>query len=381
MIDVAIAGAGPVGATLALALAGGDLDVVVVDAREAGKPAHDRTLGLSHGTRLVFERVGAWTRLAATPGAVTPITAIDVSQARGFGSVRLDAADHALPALGYVVSYRALQQVLDEALAHARIPVTFGSAVQRVDATQAHGVLEIDATRVLEARLAVVADGAATSIDGIARRHHDYRQVAIVTKVTIDHPQHGVAYERFTPEGPVALMPERDHYAVIWTCRPLDADRLLALPDADFIAALATHFGARVRRFTSVAERRGFPLALDVARNTTLPHLVVVGNAAQALHPIAAQGFNLGLRDAYDLARTIVETPRADIGSPAMLERYRKRRAIDRGAGIAFTHGLVQLFGNDWPWLRIPRGVGMMLLDTLPIAKRAFGRAMLFGAR
>ena len=381
MIDVAIAGAGPVGATLALSLAGSDLDVTVAEAREAGKSPHDRTLGLSHGTRLVFERVGAWTPLAATPGAVTPITAIDVSQARGFGSVRLDAADHALPALGYVVSYLALQRVLDDALARAGVAVTYGSAVRGVDAAPARGALVIDATRVIEARLAVVADGAATSIDGIARRRHDYRQVAIVTQVTIDHPHCGVAYERFTPEGPVALMPERDHYAVIWTCRPIDADRLLGLPDADFLAALATHFGPRVRRFTSVAARRGFPLALDVARNTTLPHLVAVGNAAQALHPIAAQGFNLGLRDAFDLARTIVETPRAEIGSSAMLERYRKRRAIDRGAGIAFTHGLVQLFGNDWPWLRIPRGVGMMLLDTLPIAKRAFGRAMLFGAR
>jgi len=381
VIDVAIAGAGPVGATLALSLARADLDVTVVEAREAGKPAHDRTLGLSHGTRLVFERVGAWTPLAATPGAVTPIAAIDVSQARGFGSVRLDAAEHALPALGYVVSYRALQQVLDDALSRSRVRVTFGNPVRRVGFTPAHGTLEIDATRVVEARLAVVADGAATSIDGIARRRHDYRQVAIVTQVSIDHPHHGVAYERFTPQGPVALMPERDHYAVIWTCRRLDADRLLALPDAEFLAALAAHFGPRVRRFTGVAARRAFPLVLDVARNTTLPHFAVIGSAAQALHPIAAQGFNLGLRDAYDLARTIVETPRADLGSPAMLERYRKRRAIDRGAGIAFTHGLVQLFGNDWPWLRIPRGLGMMMLDTLPVAKRAFGRAMLFGAR
>lgn len=379
MIDVAIAGAGPVGATLALSLAGSDLDVMVVEAREAGKPAHDRSLGLSHGTRLVFERVGAWTLLAATPGAVTPITAIDVSQARGFGSVRLDATDHALPALGYVVSYRALQRVLDDALARAHVDVAFGRAVQRVDATQARGALAIDATRVVEARLAVVADGAATAIDGIARRRHDYRQVAIVTQVTIDHPHDGVAYERFTPEGPVALMPEGDHYAVIWTCRPLDADRLLGLPDDEFLAALATHFGPRVRRFTSVAARRGFSLALDVARNTTLPHLVVIGNAAQALHPIAAQGFNLGLRDAFELGRIIVDSPREAVGSAAMLARYSEVRARDRRTGIAFTHGLVRLFGNDAPWLRVPRGVGMMLLDAMPFAKRTFARTMLYG--
>jgi 2-octaprenyl-6-methoxyphenol hydroxylase len=381
VIDVAIAGAGPVGATLALSLAGGDLDVHVFDARDAGKPARDRTLALSHGARLVFERLGAWTPLAANPGAVTPITAIDVSQARGFGSVRLDAAEHALPALGYVVSYRVLQSVLDEALARARVPVEFRTGVRHVDSTAERVAFAIDAAGTIEARLGVVADGAATSIDGIARSHHDYRQVAIVAEVSIDHPHGGLAYERFTADGPVALLPERDHYALVWTCRPHDADRLLALPDAEFLAALAGHFGPRVRSFTGVAARRAYPLALDVARNTTLPHVVVIGNAAQALHPVAGQGFNLGLRDAYDLARTIVETPRAGLGAKAMLARYRERRAVDRGAGIALTHGLVQLFGNDWPWLRMPRGLGMMLLDTLPGAKRAFGRAMLFGLR
>jgi 2-octaprenyl-6-methoxyphenol hydroxylase len=381
VIDVAIAGAGPVGATLALSLAGGDLDLRVVDAREAGRPARDRTLALSHGARLVFERLGAWTPLAATPGAVTPITAIDVSQARGFGSVRLDAAEQGLPALGYVVSYRVLQQVLDDALVRAGIPVEFGAEVRGVSGAADEAVLELAAGRTIDARLGVVADGAATDVDGIARRRHDYGQVAIVAEVALDRPHDGVAYERFTAEGPVALLPERDHYALVWTSRPLDADRLLALGEAEFLDALAAHFGPRVRRFMRVGARRAFPLALDVARNTTLPHLVVVGNAAQALHPVAGQGFNLGLRDAYDLARTILETPRDALGAPAMLARYRRRRAVDRGAGIAFTHGLVQLFGNDWPWLRVPRGLGMMLLDALPPAKRAFGRAMLFGLR
>ncbi|HXT04875.1 MAG TPA: FAD-dependent monooxygenase, partial [Casimicrobiaceae bacterium] len=116
-------------------------------------------------------------------------------------------------------------------------------------------------------------------------------------------------------------------------------------------------------------------------RNTTAERIAVIGNAAQALHPIAGQGFNLGLRDAYDLARTIIDSPRDAVGSAPMLERYRQSRSRDRRAGIAITHGLVQLFGNDWPWLRVPRGIGMMLLDTVPLAKRAFGRAMLFGMR
>ena len=381
--DVAIVGAGPVGATLALALRASDLDVVVADARAAGETVRaDRTLALSHGARLVFERLGVWTPLAATSGAITPIVAIDVSQARGFGAVRLTAAEQGLPALGYVVSYRALQGVLDEALARSGIDVRFGTSVDAVSGSADAAQIDVAAPgEALRARLAVVADGAASSVPGIARRRHDYRQVAIVATVALDHAHGGVAYERFTAEGPVALLPERDHYALVWTREPGEAAASIALPEPAFLAALAAHFGSRVRGFTGVGDRRSFPLALEVARNTTAQRVAVVGNAAQALHPIAGQGFNLGVRDAYDLARTIVDAPREAIGSDAMLARYRARRALDRRAGIAFTHGLVQLFGNDRPWLRVPRGAGMMLLDAMPFAKRVFGRAMLFGMR
>ena len=379
--DVAIAGAGPVGATLALFLADAEVDLAIVDARHEGDAARDRALALSHGARLIFERIGIWTALAAQAGAVTPIARIDVSQAGGFGGVRLDAAEQGVPALGYVVSYRALSRVLDDALKHAGIAVGFGTRVRGVAAAGDAAAFELEEGPPLRARLGVVADGAGTPIASIARRRHDYAQCAVVGEVWLDHEHGGVAHERFTAEGPVALLPERDHYALVWTCRPDEAARLLHLPEEAFLRELSGHFGARVRRFMRVAERRSFPLALDVARSPTRPHLVVIGNAAQALHPIAGQGFNLGLRDAYDLARTIVDTPRAELGEAAMLARYRRRRALDRRAGIAFTHGLVQLFGNDLPWLRVPRGLGMMALDTLPFAKRAFARAMLYGLR
>ncbi len=384
MHDVAIVGAGPVGATLALALADANLDIVIVDARPAGETTRaDRTLALSHGARLILERLGVWTPLAATNGAVTPIVTIDVSQARGFGALQLTAAEHGLPALGYVVSYRALQRLLDETLMRAGLRVRFGVSVRAVTGSRDAATIDLGEqpdAQVL-ARLAVVADGAASSVPGIARRRHDYGQVAIVAKISLDRPHHGIAYERFTTDGPVALLPERDHYALVWTRKPADAPHTLALSESAFLAALAAHFGSRVRGFTHASERRSFPLTLEIARNTTAERIAVIGNAAQALHPIAGQGFNLGLRDAYDLARTIVDVPREALGSPAMLERYRDRRTLDRRAGIAFTHGLVQLFGSDRSWLRVPRGVGIMLLDTVPFAKRAFGRAMLFGMR
>jgi 2-octaprenyl-6-methoxyphenol hydroxylase len=290
-----------------------------------------------------------------------------------------------VPALGYVVSYRALSQVLDAALQRAGIDVRFGASVRAIEPGQDSAALRLDeAPNVpteapLRARLAVVADGAASSVPGVNRRRHDYGQVAVVATVALDHPHRGVAYERFTRDGPIALLPQRDGYALVWTRAPADAPALLALRDDAFLAALSAHFGSRVRGFTHVSERRAFPLALEVAETITAPRTAVIGNAAQALHPIAGQGFNLGLRDAFELAQTIVGSPREAIGSPAMLARYGHRRARDRRAGIAFTHGLVRLFGNDLPWLRVPRGVGMMLLDAMPFAKRAFARTMLYG--
>jgi 2-octaprenyl-6-methoxyphenol hydroxylase len=382
--DVVIVGAGPVGATLALALRDADLDIVVVDGRPAGGTTRaDRSLALSHGARLILERLGVWTPLAAVPGAATPIVTIDISQARGFGAVRLEASELGLPALGYVVSYRALQQSLDGALRRCRIDVRFGAAAQAVTGAREAASIEIAgrADDPLLARLAVVADGAASSVRGVERRHHDYGQVAIVANLELDRPHGGVAFERFTRDGPVALLPERDHYALVWTQAPDAAARTLEMTEAAFVDALASHFGSRVRGFARASERRSFPLALDVARNTTTERVAVIGNAAQALHPIAGQGFNLGLRDAFELAAIIIATPRSDLGGAAMLARYRARRASDRRAGIAFTHGLVHLFGNDQPWLRVPRGVAMMMLDALPVAKRTFTRAMLFGMR
>jgi 2-octaprenyl-6-methoxyphenol hydroxylase len=286
-----------------------------------------------------------------------------------------------VPALGYVVSYRALQHALDDALAGAGIDVRFGAAADAIDGTPLAATIAVgaDPEATLKARLAIVADGAASSVRGVERHRRDYGQVAVVAIVGLDHAHCGVAYERFTPHGPVALLPEGDHYALVWTQSPEAARETLALTDPAFVEALAAHFGNRVRGFTSVGERRSFPLALEVARNTTADRVAVIGNAAQALHPIAGQGFNLGLRDAFELASIIIGTPRGDIGGLRMLARYRAARAGDRRAGIAFTHGLVHLFGNDRAWLRGPRGVGMMLLDALPIAKRTFTRAMLFG--
>ena len=386
MHDVVIVGAGPVGGALALALAETELDVVALDARGAGATLRgDRSLALSHGARLIFERLGVWPRLSSVPGAVTPIVEIDISQAGGFGVTRLTADEQGVPALGYVVSYRALQSAIDDALARTRIVLRFGAAASAVDATPARAQITVDGTppETLLTRLAVVADGTGTTVSGIAREKRDYGQVALIAKVRMERPHRGIAFERFTPDGPMALLPEGGdqsaHYGLVWTMTPAKAESMLALPDEQFLAAVAQHFGTRVRGFAQVAERRTFPLRLEFARPMTATRSAVIGNAAQALHPIAGQGFNLGVRDAWELGQAIIRTPRDTLGDASMLAAFAARRRADRYAGIAFTHGLTQLFAADAALVRWPRGLALTFLDAVPPLKKAFTRAMLFG--
>jgi 2-octaprenyl-6-methoxyphenol hydroxylase len=226
-----------------------------------------------------------------------------------------------------------------------------------------------------------VADGTGATVAGIGRTRREYGQAAVVARLWRAAPHAGIAYERFTPDGPIALLPEAGRYGLVWTMTPQRAEALCAQDDAAFLAALAPHFSARIGSFTKVADRRAFPLALEIAGSTVGARCVVLGNAAQTLHPVAGQGFNLGLRDAFGLAQAVLDAPRERIGERAMLEAYARRRRPDRWAGIAVTHGLVRLFGNDLPFLSWPRGLALTLLDTLTPAKRAFTRAMLFGLR
>lgn len=393
--DLIIVGTGPVGATLALALAEGGLDVVTLDARAEGAIGRgDRSLALSHGARLILERAGVWGAVAAERDAVTPITAIDISQHGGFGHLRLDAVEQELPALGYVVSYRALQAALDAALVRAGVDVLYGTTVAGVRATPSYAA--IDAMRAgapieLTTRLVAIADGSGDNAGQIRRRRHDYGHVALIGKLWRREPHRGVAFERFTPQGPIALLPEGDHYGLVWTTTPEQSESLLALPDEEFLAALERRLGSGgVRTMLSrahpnplerIADRRAFPLRLDFAERVVGQRIALLGNAAQALHPVAGQGFNLGMRDAYELAQELLATTRDAIGSRDRLAAYARRRLRDRVAGIAFTHGLLGVFGRDAALLRWPRGLALTMLDSLPEVKRAFTRAMSFGMR
>ena len=316
-------------------------------------------------------------------GAVTTIVRIDISQVGGFGQVVLTADEQGIPALGYAVSYRALQAALDVALARERVAVRYGTRATSVGGTPAFAAVAIDGadSQPLLARIAAVADGGGAFVGNATRRRYEYGQVALVATVTRNIPHAGIAYERFAPEGPIALFPEGNDYGLVWTATPERAQSLLAMDEATFVADLGRQLGKRVAGLTGVSRRRTFPLVLEFSRVPASARCVALGNAAQTLHPVAAQGFNIGLRDAWVLAEIIRDTRREDLGGRAMLARYVGDRRRDRLAGIALTHGLVQLFGSDASFLRWPRGLALTLLDVVPAAKRAFTGAMMFGLR
>ncbi len=374
--DILIVGAGPVGAVCALALAQGEIFPLLLEARAADRRVSDtRTLALSHGSRLILERLGVWQRLAGA----TPITAIDVSQKGGFGHARLSAAEEGVPALGYVLGYDELTQALDDALQAVGLAVRHDAAVKSALPGRAYATLKLHDGDLLTTRLAVIADGG-RSLQGEPRISKDYGQVALVGRVSTDRPHGGLAYERFTPQGPAALLPRGDSYALVCVASPAEAERLLTLDDGAFLAALRAHFGGRAGRFLAIAERGRFPLRLAWQGSRAGERLVRIGNAAQTLHPVAGQGFNLGLRDAWELAQAILDAP-TDPGAAATLARYAASRQRDTLPGMGFTDALVEIFSRDWTPLRRARGLGLFALQAVPPLKHFVARRMMFGAR
>lgn len=381
--DVLIVGGGPVGATLALALAqGGYGAVTVLEAQSDVSAADGRILALSEGSRLILEAIGIWHRLPEP----TPITRIHVSERQALGRAWLTARQAQLPALGYVVDYAALRRALHEALTGAGLTYRTGARVEAIrPAAEAAGVewTQDGRPHQARARLLAVADGGRLldGLPGVARSRRDYGQWAVVCQVGTERPHGNVAYERFTAQGPLALLPYRDHYGLVWTASPDEARAMLAWDDAAFLARLGGHFGERQGRFLWAGPRSAFPLGLARTRPRVLARTVIAGNAAQTLHPVAGQGFNLGLRDAWELSRHILATPAEGLGTPSWLAAYEAGRRLDTAGGILFTDALVRLFSNDVPGLRTARAAALSLLDVLPPVKDFVVRRMVFGAR
>ena len=335
-------------------------------------------LALSHGSRQTFEWLGVWPKIASS---ATPIDIIHVSQQGGFGRTRITAREQGVPALGYVAAAASIAAALDDALDAAGIAYRDNARIEAVNASAEQAWLRSADGAQSAARLVVYAEGAIGGArDDAGTETRDYSQHAVICNVTVATPHQHVAYERFTPQGPVALLPfgAPCDFALVYTCPPADAAKFAALPDAEFLAALQTHFGSRMR-FTAATTRHVFPLGLRYRKSPVGTRSVWLGNAAQTLHPVAGQGFNLALRDIRALAHTLADSD--DPGAPELLARYAAARRLDRNGVIGFTDTVVRLFSNDTPLLREGRGAALLTLDLLPPLRGFVARRMMYGAR
>jgi 2-octaprenyl-6-methoxyphenol hydroxylase len=384
--DIAIVGGGMVGASLAVALAPLGLKVALIEEVPHGNIAHpsfdERTTALSNGSRRILEALGVWSGVSSL---ATPIRKIHVSDQGRFGFARIDAAEQGLTAMGYVVPNRALGTALWSRLrAHANVHVHCPAQVSRIEGG-AHAVTleiaQVGSSVRLDAKLVVAADGVQSAVRnafGVEAESRDYEQTAVITTVLPQRFHDHVAYERFTGSGPLALLPLEDgRCTLVLTLNRATAEAAMAWSDDEFLAEVQRRFGFRLGRFLKVGRRVPYPLSLSRAERTSAERCVIVGNAAQGLHPVAGMGFNLGLRDVASLAELIAERrrePRFDAGAAGLRAEYDAWRAADRAGVIAFTDGLVRMFASPSSVVRRLRNVGLLAFDLLPPAKAALSR-------
>lgn len=398
--DIAVVGGGLAGASLALAVAEVGLSVTLVEAAPFAVPddpaARQRTTALSYGTRVLFERLGLWSSMEAS---AAPIERLHVSQRATFGRVEVAADEYNVPALGYVVAnmamIKALKARIEESTAISLLAPTTFETLETIDGgvrlTLDHG--DTGQTRqqeMLTARLVVGADGAKSAVRGalgLGARHGDYHQRALISTVEPAKPHGGTAFERFTPDGPIALLPRSDiDCALVWTLPPDRARELEATETADFEAALADQFGGRLGALRLTGPRGSYPLARVLCDSAVAPRGVLIGNAGHALHPAAAQGFNLAVRDALSLAATLAEHKHLkgaafDPGESDMLAAWADARRPDQRRIANFTDAIVRIFSNRLPGLGTLRGAALFGLSLAPtirhdIARRSMGLAL-----
>jgi 2-octaprenyl-6-methoxyphenol hydroxylase len=394
--DVLIIGGGMVGSSLVCALASAGLpasarvllvEASAIHARSAAQqPGYDaRSTVLSAGTVACFQQLRLWQDCSAF---AEPIRDIHVSDQGRFGSVRLHSDDEGVSALGHVVENAALGRALNSALlAHQAIEICAPAKVQQLRPVPQGMQLQLQTERGLHeisAALVVLAEGGRSGLCtqlGIHIDQQPYEQTAVIANVSFAQPHQGVAYERFTPNGPLALLPLADlagehRAALVWTQPASAAGEVLALTDAEFLQRLHADFGDRVGAFTRVGKRASFPLTLQVAQEQIRPALVLLGNVAHTLHPVAGQGFNLALRDSMLLAENILQSLRsgADPGAFTRLQAYLERARGDQQLTISFSDYMTRLFSSSSTPLVWARRFGMASIDLLPPLKHALSR-------
>ncbi|HTD05749.1 FAD-dependent monooxygenase [Undibacterium sp.] len=381
--DVAICGAGPVGQALALLLVKRGMDgkrIALIDAKSIDQAMQDaRSIALSFGSKQLLASAGAW------PVTATEIRQIHVSRRGHFGRTLIDCQEYDLPALGYVARYGQLVAPLHAALQHTSVAVKRPLQVAAINETKDRVTLNLADTTTITAGIVVQAEGGTFNDQAEKSRRHDYGQTAVISHITASVPLPQRAFERFTEQGPLALLPQEDGYALVWCVRPEYAEQLLALSDAAFKHALQCAFGDRLGQILSASKRFAYPLGLNAQPHATA-RTVTIGNAAQTLHPVAGQGLNLGLRDAAVLARLLAEGPLPPLTTEAaagLLQQFLKQRASDRSSTIRLTDGMARVFAGsaDGSLPQALLGAGLGALDLIKPAKKMLAEQMMFGWR
>ena len=382
--DLLIAGGGLAGNCLALALKDTGLRIAIVEAntREQlfNSPAGDRALALAAGTIMMLEALGIWQGISH---AATAIKQIHISDRGHFGKTRLSAQKEQVEALGYVITARDIETHVANRVAEAGIELISPFRVAGLmsgDKEVCVSLKQGDESLNVSAKLLVGADGGLSSVRkllDIAQHMTEYGQTALVTTVKSTLPNKNTAFERFTASGPLALLPvAKNQCAVVWTRTNDDAEALMLGSDADFLAELQQCFGFKLGELSLTAPRRAFPLSLIRAEKMVAGRAVIIGNAAHQLHPVAGQGFNLGLRDVVNLAEMLIKQHKQnqDIGAAGFLKEYAVSRKKDHDRTIGFTDVVVKIFSNEWLALAAARNVGLALLDHIPAAKTLLTR-------
>ena len=389
-VDIAIIGGGLVGASLAMALQGEAKQrgwrICLIEPFTPGnayQPSYDaRSTALSFGSQQIYQRLGLWQQIS--PRA-EPIKQIHVSDRGRFAAARLSAEEEGVPALGYVVENAWLGECLWQALDPDVVSWRSPAHVTRMQALAQGYQLTLDDGSEIECSLAILAEGGRSCLReqlGIAVSSMPYGQSALIANVSPQDAHNGLAFERFTEEGPMAMLPLADNRcALVWTRVTPEAERLMQLDDAAFLGELQQAFGYRLGSLRQVGTRHLYSLALTAAQEQVREHLVVLGNAAHSLHPIAGQGFNLSLRDTWGLAEALLQST-APLGDLATLQRYLSSQQSDQQLTVGFSDQVTRLFSTGQPLLAAGRNLGLLGLDLLPPAKRWFARqAMGLGTR
>ena len=394
--DIVIVGGGLAGASLALALDGSPYRVAVIEAFEfdsSAQPSYDeRTIALTYSAKHIFSQLGVWNDVVEKEACA--LNSIHISNKGHFGKTRLTNSDAGTEALGYVIPTRALGQVLMEKLANtASVDFFCPYEAQDIEVEEQHATITLrkrDAkrSRKLFAKLVVIADGGRSNVLntlGFTRETKDYPQSALLSVVKTNRPHQHKAYERFVENGPLALLPMNDQrFAVVWTLAADELANLSSMSDDNYLKHLQKTFGTHAGLFTEPTPRKTYPLSKSSLTTPCSHRVLALGNAAHTVHPVAGQGFNLGLRDVATLAELLVEagTSGSDIGSMNLLQNYTELRAEDTQRVGQFTDGLLSIFNHRSPFVQLGRNIGLMAVENLPFIKRALlKRTMGLGRR